>query len=644
MFSLIPILLQPTSFAEESEEQTDGSLIVEEEATVLDQLGSHIQKEVNESTAKNADIGDILQQVPSTFIRRLGGLGAFSTVSIRGSSARQSTIYLEGIPLNPEGIAAINLSELPVHAFERIDIYRSQPPLSFQSGSIGGAINLIVKKERSGNIMASIGSLDTQRIRGFAAGANTVLFADGFHSAANYRFFDDNRTIFNDEDDQYKYRSNNDKWQGNTLFMHQKGKWSFLHNSMFREEGLPGSIDMTTQNVRMQTHNHLSAIKWDNEGAPFERKISMWNLFRTEELDDRNAEIYGAELWNQWSFQSIGLKGFVQWNDQLNWLPSIGTTIRKDSASQVNKITNEPQTSFERYVGIMQAGKKKMFLEDKLLFTGAVQSFVLVNQNEDELLPKWALTGRGSAQYAFDEWMLWSAIQSGFRPPDLTELFGNRGMQQGNPDLRPEHAITWDAGFSWAFEQVQLQSAYFARYAQDDIILVQNAQKQSIPINFASTQTHGLELSVLWAPQDWLNWNVSGTYTHSENKSILESLEGNQLPNVPKWMVQNHLQLHNGPISLTYNTFFVAGNPWDATNIYWSPQRLIHNGHLHIHPPLPWPTLSLEMRNMGNSMTEQAPIDPLQPDLGSRTQAVSDFIGYPIPGRVWLCTLSWSVP
>ena len=84
----------------------------------------------DESIAQNADIGDILQQVPSTFIRRLGGLGSFSSVSIRGSSARQSTMYIDGIPLNPEGLSAINLSELPLHAFQQIDVYRSQPPLS----------------------------------------------------------------------------------------------------------------------------------------------------------------------------------------------------------------------------------------------------------------------------------------------------------------------------------------------------------------------------------------------------------------------------------------------------------------------------------------------------------------------------------
>ena len=643
MCSLLFLILS-LSFAAEDEEETNDSILIEEEATVLERLGSHTQKKIDEGTAQNADIGDLLQQVPSTFIRRLGGLGSFSTVSIRGSSARQSTIYLEGIPLNPEGLSAINLSELPLHAFGQVDVYRSHPPLSFQSGSIGGAINLITQKKKGASVIGSVGSLGTQRIRGFIASPNTVFFADGFHSLANYRFFDNNSTVFNDEDDLYKTRSNNDKWQGNALAVHQKDDWSILHNSMFREEGLPGSIDMTTHHVRMRTQNHLSSITWQNYGAPFEQQVSAWHLFREETLDDRSAEIYGAELWNRWSFQNIGFKGFFQWNDQNLWPPSIGITFRRDSAKQVHLINNRPSSSFERYVGIVQVGKQRLFLKNRLLLTGASQGYLLVHQHQNAWLPKWTVTGRASLQYTSNSWALWSAIQNGFRPPDLTELFGNRGMQKGNPDLRPEYAVTWDTGISWAFRDLQVQSAYFGRIAKDDIILVQNAQKQSIPINFSSTQTQGVELALLWNPQEWLNWNISGTFTHSENNSSLESLAGNQLPNVPKWMVQNHMQIRNKVMSLTYNTFFVAGNPWDATNVYWSPQRLIHNAHLNISSAHPWPSLSLEMRNIANTITEQVPTDPLQPELGLRTQAVSDFIGYPIAGRVWLCTLSWKIP
>ena len=54
------------------------------------------------------------------------------------------------------------------------------------------------------------------------------------------------------------------------------------------------------------------------------------------------------------------------------------------------------------------------------------------------------------------------------------------------------------------------------------------------------------------------------------------------------------------------------------------------------------PSISLEMRNLLNTQTEKTLLDPLQPALGFRDQAVADFIGYPIPGRFLLFSVSWN--
>ena len=105
--------------------------------------------------------------------------------------------------------------------------------------------------------------------------------------------------------------------------------------------------------------------------------------------------------------------------------------------------------------------------------------------------------------------------------------------------------------------------------------------------------------------------------------------------------MQNQVQLKNDFVTTSYSVFFVAGNPWDANNIHWNPARLIHNSSLQINPPAPWPQFSFEVRNIMDTITEEVPIDPLQLDLGTRTQATADFLGFPLTGRVWLASLSW---
>ena len=53
------------------------------------------------------DLADVLDRAAGVQIRRLGGPGAWSGVSIRGQSMRQTTVLLDGIPLNPDGGAAV---------------------------------------------------------------------------------------------------------------------------------------------------------------------------------------------------------------------------------------------------------------------------------------------------------------------------------------------------------------------------------------------------------------------------------------------------------------------------------------------------------------------------------------------------------
>ena len=73
---------------------------------------------VDETLSAGADLGSVVESASGTVVRRLGGLGDYSSVSIRGSSSRQVQVYLDGIPLNPDGTESINLAELPLSSAE----------------------------------------------------------------------------------------------------------------------------------------------------------------------------------------------------------------------------------------------------------------------------------------------------------------------------------------------------------------------------------------------------------------------------------------------------------------------------------------------------------------------------------------------
>ena len=74
------------------------------------------------------DLADILGQTAGFQVRRYGGLGFAAVPSLRGSSAAQIRIFVDGLPLNDAQSGTVDLSLLPVERFSRIEINRGVMP------------------------------------------------------------------------------------------------------------------------------------------------------------------------------------------------------------------------------------------------------------------------------------------------------------------------------------------------------------------------------------------------------------------------------------------------------------------------------------------------------------------------------------
>src|SRR5262245_15325531 len=61
-------------------------------------------------------LSEILAEAAGVHIQQYGGLGAFSTVSIRGAPAGQVSVFLDGVPLTSAAHGVVNLSDLPATA------------------------------------------------------------------------------------------------------------------------------------------------------------------------------------------------------------------------------------------------------------------------------------------------------------------------------------------------------------------------------------------------------------------------------------------------------------------------------------------------------------------------------------------------
>jgi outer membrane receptor protein involved in Fe transport len=107
-------------------------------------------------------LAEFLEAVPGLHVNRRGGDGQYTTLTIRGSTAAQVSVYVDGVLQNLAGEAVIDLSIIPVKNVARIEVYRGYVPVRFAGSPIGGVVNIVTKKPEGlgAKVAAGIRSLN----------------------------------------------------------------------------------------------------------------------------------------------------------------------------------------------------------------------------------------------------------------------------------------------------------------------------------------------------------------------------------------------------------------------------------------------------------------------------------------------------
>src|SRR5262249_31338317 len=85
-------------------------------------------------------VAEMLLSVPGASVHSLGGPGQAATLSLRGASADQSLVLLDGIPIQGPGGGAVDLTTLPATLLDRMVVSRGVLGAQFGAGALGGAV------------------------------------------------------------------------------------------------------------------------------------------------------------------------------------------------------------------------------------------------------------------------------------------------------------------------------------------------------------------------------------------------------------------------------------------------------------------------------------------------------------------------
>ncbi|MBD1420761.1 TonB-dependent receptor [Sphingobacterium chuzhouense] len=119
--------------------------------------------ETKEASLRNLTTNELLDRAVGVRVRQNGGVGAPIEYNLNGMSGSAVGIFLDGIEVSTYG-SSFNLNNIPPAMIERIEVYKGVLPSHLSGDYVGGAINVVMKKDASANNITaalSYGSFNT---------------------------------------------------------------------------------------------------------------------------------------------------------------------------------------------------------------------------------------------------------------------------------------------------------------------------------------------------------------------------------------------------------------------------------------------------------------------------------------------------
>lgn len=567
-----------------------------------------------------ATLPEILSQQVGIFVRGFGGLGKLSTVSIRGSSAEQVSVFIDGIKINTAEGAAVDFSTLPLDGVERIEVIRGGASAQFGSDAIGGVINIITKRA---------GKKARMEAKATAGSFLTFETHEGFSKRFGNLGMTLNHTHLSSKGD-FPFLSTGLTLPDGTVVGGGQG-FTRLHNGFFSESFLSRLDTPLSQETQLSWVNDFFYTSRDEPGTELEttqlypanpldahenqfRNVSglqfrylpkslpalelTWSpnyLIERSHFTDPTPAMGGPIDITQLS-QAVGNKAQLRYDLPFEKHQHLFTLFYEFRYERFNDESPFPGAALS---GLQQRYTHALFFQDEISLLGdrlsinPAMRFENTNDFGSDVALHLGLSGQ------LGDWVsLRSNVGNSFRYPDFSELyFPDQGFIRGNPNLIPERSFDFDIGVKFQFPRGELELAYFRNDIENSIVFVPISAFTIAPINTGPATSQGLEANLILRPHSLVT--LSGNYTF--NRARLDG-SGNQLPGRPRHLANAKLALNLKSWTLYSRLNYLDQLPIDFTNTKFIQGRAI----VDVGATYRWKQrffVTLEGRNVGNVQT-----------------------------------------
>ncbi len=506
----------------------------------------HVTVVSGDELASALSVADALHQAAGVAVTDNGTAGSVQSLSLRGSTAAQVLVLVDGVRLNDSRQGGADLSMIPVDNIERIEIVRGGSSALYGADAMGGVVNIITKdkaRERfklsltnggyvphdSIRVMENLPSAAEQSVPATAAdlvdtqelsasfssplGPADFIASGSFTRAANGFTWYDSQYVGG-----YRRRVNAGLLGGDaTVSLGMPlgdGRLRLRGQASYQDIGAPGiistyvdpnygslfSTDARQQQTLLETALSYATPRFLSPLLSLDSKL----YYKYSRLDYQNPDPIGA------------LEKPVDDSHQLHTLGL--EAAQKLSALDFGQLLYGGNLMVD-YVSSTAIGQKNrvsggFFLEAPLYLSSRLTLSPMLRYDLYTDFPA-SLTYKLAAVLAVSQSVsLKASGERSYRVPTLNDLYWpDADGAVGNPGLVPEIGYSGELGVTAVNERLQFNFFGFVRYIQDGIQWVYTTVYQ--PVNIGEALYPGFETDLEYTIFKWLRVSAGYAFLYS---------------------------------------------------------------------------------------------------------------------------------
>jgi vitamin B12 transporter len=602
----------------------------------------------------------LVSELPGAAVTRMGGMGAMSTLSIRGSTPAQVQVYIDDIPLNLATGGGVDLGFVPVTSVGKVELFKGSSPLAFGSSGIGGILAVYTDTPDHDELRGSLGTgswgAKNASVSGSAVypGFRASVSLSAMESVGDYTYESNRGLQLTSDKTVLLSRTNNDlsQFDGSLRLVFPisaSRTISFLGSLDHREQGVPGAGLRTTEQTRLELGRATVQLAYESSGdlgTASRVRANLYALRMTSSFHDpigelgskRDTDDTNAAIGSTWRVsKSLGSALRFRWLLDLRHEEYLPKDSRKNIRSgppgtrDYAAVGTEPSYWFVRtdteVTPSVRLEVSRDVLSDRQLFTDEPTA----SAPAISWLPVLRISG---SQKLGDIVSVRTNLARYVRSPSTTERYGNTGFLLPNPTIKPESGTNLDVGVRFASNrkpiELSIDTAVFASWAEDLIQFVQNSG-QGRAYNLASARIVGAEAAINATLHRHLKLFSQVTYSHATDTSGIPAQDGKQLAMRPRTHAYARPELATiglgasfkigiyGDVDLSDGAFL------DSTNRLPIPTRILLGAGASVSHENSGIRVIFSANNLADVFSY-------------------DYLGFPLPGRTLFLSVEWLNP